>query len=210
MAPSKSFDRKKQEKKVLVLDLDETLVHARHEMFGEDQADLSFTLVENGPNYYVKVRPGVREFLERVSEIFNVVIFTASEKDYADKVIDFLDPKSTLISRRLYGDSGKNIPDGGYVKDLLVLEHDLAKLAIIDNYPHAYRLQKSNGIPIKSWFVDPNDEELASLLPFLEGLVAVEDVRPVIAERFGYYNKGGSTKKKNNAFGNLKCRGPAV
>ncbi|KAL5723125.1 hypothetical protein ACHQM5_006559 [Ranunculus cassubicifolius] len=198
MAPCKSSHGKKQEKKVLVLDLDETLVHARHEMFGEE-ADLSFNLVEEGCNYYVKLRPGVREFLERVSEIFNVVIFTASEKEYADKIIDFLDPESRLISRRLYGKSGKNIADGGFVKDLSVLEHDLAKLAIIDNCPHAYRLQKSNGIPIKSWYVEPNDEELAALLPFLEGLVAVEDVRPVIAEHFGCYNKGGATKKKNNA-----------
>ncbi|KAF0906798.1 hypothetical protein E2562_012583, partial [Oryza meyeriana var. granulata] len=37
------------------------------------------------------------------------------------------------------------------------------------------QLQVDNGIPIKSWFDDPSDQELVELLPFLESLVGVED-----------------------------------
>lgn len=43
----------------------------------------------------------------------------------------------------------------------------------------------NNGIPINSWFDDPTDCALISLLPFLETLVDAEDVRPIIAKRFG-------------------------
>ena len=43
----------------------------------------------------------------------------------------------------------------------------------------------NNGIPIKSWFDDPSDYALISLLPFLETLVDADDVRPIIAKRFG-------------------------
>ena len=48
-----------------------------------------------------------------------------------------------------------------------------------------FRLQVNNGIPIKSWFDDPSDSALISLLPFLESLVDADDVRPIIAEKFG-------------------------
>jgi len=43
----------------------------------------------------------------------------------------------------------------------------------------------NNGIPIKSWFDDPSDQALLTLLPFLETLVDADDVRPIIAKRFG-------------------------
>lgn len=47
-----------------------------------------------------------------------------------------------------------------------------------------FRLQVDNGIPIESWFDDPSDRALISLLPFLETLAAADDVRPIIAEKF--------------------------
>lgn len=43
----------------------------------------------------------------------------------------------------------------------------------------------NNGIPIKSWFNDPSDSGLISLLPFLETLADADDVRPIIARKFG-------------------------
>jgi len=49
-----------------------------------------------------------------------------------------------------------------------------------------YRLQINNGIPIKSWYDDPTDDGLITLLPFLETLADANDVRPVIAKRFDH------------------------
>lgn len=46
-----------------------------------------------------------------------------------------------------------------------------------------------NGIPIESWFEDRSDRELLSLLPFLESLVGVDDVRPLIAKKFNLREK---------------------
>ncbi|KAJ6979392.1 hypothetical protein NC653_027520 [Populus alba x Populus x berolinensis] len=168
----------------LVLDLDETLVHSTLEHC--DDADFTFTVFFNMKEHtvYVKQRPHVYTFLERVAEMFEVVIFTASQSIYAAQLLDMLDPDRKLISRRIYRESCI-FSDGSYTKDLTVLGVDLAKVAIIDNSPQVFRLQVNNGIPIKSWFSDSSDCALISLLPFLETLVDADDVRPIIAKRFG-------------------------
>ncbi|KAI3498067.1 hypothetical protein L1887_33793 [Cichorium endivia] len=168
----------------LVLDLDETLVHSSLEHC--DDADFSFQVFSSLKEHtvYVKQRPYLRAFLEKVAEMFHVVIFTASQSIYAKQLLDILDPNGNIISRRAYRESCI-FTDGSYTKDLTVLGVDLAKIAIIDNSPQVFRLQVNNGIPIKSWFDDPTDCALITLLPFLETLVDAEDVRPIIAKRFG-------------------------
>ncbi|KAK8489816.1 hypothetical protein V6N12_013672 [Hibiscus sabdariffa] len=168
----------------LVLDLDETLVHSTLEHC--DDADFTFTVFFNMKEHtvYVKQRPHLQTFLEKVAEMFEVIIFTASQSIYAEQLLDILDPDRKFISRRVYRESCI-FSDGNYTKDLTVLGVDLAKVAIIDNFPQVFRLQVNNGIPIKSWFDDPSDCALISLLPFLETLVDVDDVRPIIAKKFG-------------------------
>ncbi|KAM0054787.1 putative protein-serine/threonine phosphatase [Helianthus debilis subsp. tardiflorus] len=168
----------------LVLDLDETLVHSTLDHC--DDADFSFPVFFDFKEHtvYVKQRPYLKDFLERVSEMFQIVIFTASQSIYAKQLLDILDPDGKIISHRAYRESC-TFADGNYTKDLTVLGVDLAKVVIIDNCPQVFQLQVNNGIPIKSWFSDPSDCALITLLPFLERLADAEDVRPIIAKRFG-------------------------
>ncbi|KAL6615629.1 hypothetical protein ACP70R_037899 [Stipagrostis hirtigluma subsp. patula] len=167
----------------LVLDLDETLVHSTLDHC--DNADFTLEVFFNMKNHtvYVRKRPHLKMFLEKVAQMFEIVIFTASQRIYAEQLIDRLDPDGKLISRRMYRESC-TFSDGCYTKDLTILGVDLARVAIIDNTPQVFQLQVDNGIPIKSWFDDPSDEELVELLPFLESLVDAEDVRPIISKTF--------------------------
>ncbi|KAL5785027.1 hypothetical protein ACOSQ2_007419 [Xanthoceras sorbifolium] len=168
----------------LVLDLDETLVHSTFDIC--EDADFSFPIHSKMQvqTVFVRQRPYLQMFLEAVASMFDIVIFTAGQSTYAGQLLDILDPNQTLIGQRVYRDSCV-FADGGYLKDLTILGRDLARIAIVDNTPQVFQLQVDNGIPIESWFGDPSDSALLSLLLFLETLVGADDVRPIIKKKFG-------------------------
>eukprot|EP00041_Stephanoeca_diplocostata_P026374 m.710011 g.710011 ORF g.710011 m.710011 type:complete len:326 (+) comp22949_c0_seq4:1017-1994(+) len=180
--PKKACD---DNKLTLVLDLDETLVHCS--LAEMEDADHKFYVTVDDVKHLVfaRFRPHVAEFLQRVADMYEVVLFTASRKDYANKVLELLDVHKTLIQHRLFRMHCVCL-DGTYVKDLRVLGRSLKHTLIVDNSPQAYALQLSNGVPIESWYDDRGDVELLTLLPFLEDLATSKcaDVRIPITEKF--------------------------
>lgn len=167
----------------LVLDLDETLVHSTLEPCENADFTIPINFNMRDQTIYVRCRPHLKEFVERVSTLFEIIIFTASQSIYAEKLLNVLDPQKKLFRHRVYRESCVYV-EGNFLKDLSVLGRDLARVIIIDNSPQAFGFQVDNGIPIESWFDDRTDRELPLLLPFLESLVGVDDVRPLIAKKF--------------------------
>jgi Dullard-like phosphatase family protein len=151
----------------LVLDLDETLVHY---------------FEQNGLGNY-GIRPGMFEFLQRMNELrYEIVIFTAATQDYADWVIDQIDP-GNLIHYRLYRQHA--LPWGPlFAKDLRCLGRDLERTLIIDNVQENFMMQPNNGIFIATWYDDPQDQALYELVPLLEELITTRAKVPEILNKY--------------------------
>ncbi|GEQ70141.1 hypothetical protein JCM33374_g3817 [Metschnikowia sp. JCM 33374] len=118
-----------EKKLILVVDLDQTVIHATVDpTVGEWQRDTSspnhpyvkdvrsFALEEEpvlppgwtGPKpaptkcwYYVKLRPGLEQFLERVSELYELHIYTMATRNYALAIAAIIDPTAKYFGDRI-------------------------------------------------------------------------------------------------------------
>ena len=176
------------DKKTLVLDLDETLVHSQFMTFSSPSDVIIQIEIDNEMHdIHVMVRPGVKEFLEKMEKLYEIVIFTASVSKYADPLLDIID-KRGFCPFRLFREHCSMI-NTTFVKDLQRLGRDLKNIVIVDNSPLSYALHPENGLPILTWFEDKSDTELFKIMPVLEFLSSVNDVRQFIPKFVGEDNK---------------------
>lgn len=113
---------------------------------------------------YVESRPHLQEFLIAVSSIFEVYIYTAGNKEYADVVLDEIDQKK-VIQKRFYRECCKK-QNGTYYKDLKHLKKvskckgemilvDDNGVSVGHNYPFSMKIKEFEG--------DQSDKELTNI-----------------------------------------------
>jgi TFIIF-interacting CTD phosphatase-like protein len=141
---------------VLVLDLDETLVH---------------TPPATGRTI---VRPHARAFVLWAASAFReVVLFTASVASHADAALRAIGPDVDALVRRRFYRGSCSVVAFTVVKDLRVLgEDDLEGVVIVDDRPSAFSLQPRNGVAVPAWYGDEHDTALVDLMPLLREVAA--------------------------------------
>jgi len=182
LLPPTALDRRM----LLVLDMDETLLHAD---VSPVPHDVSFVVtMDSGHStpVYVKFRPHLGRFLNAVSRLFEVAVFTASISRYANQVLDYIDPTGELVHHRLFREHCTEV-NGTYVKDLAKLGRPLERVAIVDNSPLAYSWHPENAVAIPSWYDCDRDIALQQLVPHLERMSrgdvvydSLDDIRRVL------------------------------
>ena len=181
-------------KKTLILDLDETLIHSDLDfIFKKHITTLYFDSDEEGnleKNIPIPLilRPNLFEFLNNVYEKYELIIFTASNKNYADKIIDYIEKDKKYFSLRLYREHCIFIKPGIYIKDLRIFNNrNLKNVILIDNSIFSFANQLNNGILITSFYNDKCDSFLLSLIDYLEYFIEkCDDVRLINKQHFKF------------------------
>ena len=175
--------------KTLVLDLDETLIHCPTNQSDPGRGDfcLEISVQKQLCRLPISFRPYLIQFLQEVSEWYRVVVFTASAQPYAEGLVSALNVRTNnAISHYLSRESCIRM-NGVFVKDLRILNPDTEKILMVDNAIEAFTYQLSNGILIRSWYGDKQDQELLHLTELLKQDVMIksESVPKILRPLFG-------------------------
>lgn len=120
---------------------------------------------------------------------YELIVYTASEKEYADSVINYIEGRNSYFAYRLY----KNhcIHKSGEYNckhlDLLCGNRDIKDIIIADNSMRNFVLSIRNGVPIKEYKGSDDDKELIYLAKYMRVLEGENDVRNRIKEDFAAF-----------------------
>jgi carboxy-terminal domain RNA polymerase II polypeptide A small phosphatase len=168
------------ENMLLILDLDETLIHATKDT-KELQHDFKYQ------DYYIFKRPYLESFLVGVNSKFDLAIWSSADDNYVSDLVSKIKPADIdfkFIWGRTRCSYRRDLDLDQYnwekrLKKVKSLGYKLEKVLIIDDTQEKCRNNYGNAIYIKEFLGDPRDQELLKLAEYLEGLSTVENVRTV-------------------------------
>lgn len=123
----------------LLLDLDETLIHSCSLREGPDHIVVAHSDKGEETKIGLKIRPFCIEFLQKLSEYWDIFVFTASSPNYAEAIVNFLDPNKAYISGVLNRSNCMETKNGFFIKDLRIIrDSDLRNTILVDNLSHSF------------------------------------------------------------------------
>ncbi len=167
--------------KLLILDIDETLVFANAKPINGIQPDF-----EVGP-YVVHKRPGVDNFLLACAHIFDeLALWTTGSNSYAHAIARHLflsldlEPSFVWCSDRCT--AVRQSPDrpARWIKDLKKVArrgYNLRRVLMVDNSPEKLRRHRNNLLHVQDFKGNPDDRELPLLNLYLPMIVNQNDLR---------------------------------
>lgn len=178
------------EKALLILDLDETLIHAsEHELDGT--ADFCIS------EYFVYCRPHLLRFLQLRARVFELAIWSSGTASYVQEIVQRIIPDdvklSFLWSRDRCGLRRDLETDETYyqkdLKKVTKLGYSLSKILILEDKKENVRRHFGNAVYIKPWYGDPSDVELEKIGPFMDYLSTVPNVRTIEKRNWTSYRE---------------------
>ena len=160
------FIKEKSNKKYcLIFNLNETIIHNMNLPFGE----------------YFFVRPGLFDLINRIHDMYEIIIFASEEKKVVYDIINKIDNKN-FIDYILYK-KHCIYEDGNIIKKLELIGRDMKKIIYVDNSEISAKYNKKNLYKISSWYNNIFDEELNKLGKKLINIYGSETIEEDITQK---------------------------
>lgn len=148
-------------KKILILDLDETLIFSVKERLNHPES-----FIYN--DYHVYLRPNLSWFLNNIKTYYKIGIWSVADDDYVEEIVKKIIPKDIDLEF-IWSKSwmGSDSFDGKqYIKKMTELEHlghRLDELLLIDDNEKNITVNSPYSILIKPFKGDLDDKELQKI-----------------------------------------------
>ena len=173
-------------KRTLLLDLDETLLKAipvsktsflNLEVYGRSSFSIRLSTGRK-EKFTILLRPDLQEFLEVVSKDWELVVFTAAEQEYADLILRQIDPRGRFFSKKLYRQHCRRSISGGLTKYIKDIQDRLYEDCIlVDDNEENFLANPGQCIPILPFCeYEENDKELDCLKQLLIKLKKAKNI----------------------------------
>ena len=164
----------KENKKVVIFELESTLVSCFGETLSNEENDIS--------NLGINIRPHLKSSLDLIKNDYNIVIYSSNHKEYVDQILDYLDPDKEYFNYRLYQNHCYKFSINNkvyFTKDLNIFKGicDLKDIVVVDCSVLGFGFFLDNGIPIIPFYDSKEDVELKLLSYYLVCIASNNDLR---------------------------------
>ena len=138
----------------LVLDLDETLICIKRDnnnKIKHDKFNNLMTLI---------LRPGLLDFLHKMKKLYELILFSLGTSEYVSPIIKNIEKKEKFFEHILYREHVTYDDNGNFFKNLNLLNRDVKNILIVDDNSKNFKYHKSNGICIKPFYGDLNNDKI--------------------------------------------------
>ena len=165
---------------LLILDLDETLIHCRSDPLCRPADAVT-------SSFYVYERPFLQPFLYAMNEAFTLAVWTSATSGYATDVLTAIWPKTvprafTWTRSRCTRRWDREINESYFAKKLKKVKrrgHALSKTLVVDDTPRAHEDNYGNLVTVRPYLGAQKDSELPLLMDYLPTLKSVGNVRRI-------------------------------
>lgn len=163
----------------IILDLDNTLISALFFPIHPEQCDFLFTLQQGKQKSKIGVikRPNVIQFLNALSSFSTLYLFTTSEREYANQILSQIDPSGIFFTKIFTREHCTQDNCKKYKKDFAICGTDMKRTIIVDDLPENFINFPNNGILIKPFNGEQDDDDLSRVFDEIIRLSYLEDVR---------------------------------
>ena len=139
----------------LVLDLDETLICIKRDnnnnKIKHNKFNNLMTLI---------LRPGLLDFLHKMKQLYELILFSLGTSEYVSPIIKNIEKKEKFFEHILYREHVTYDDNGNFFKNLNLLNRDVKNILIVDDNSKNFKYHKSNGICIKPFYGDLNNDKI--------------------------------------------------